>query len=171
MKENMILIGFMGAGKTSVGKAYAKRYGIPLLDTDQLIEQEAGMTISRIFAEKGEAAFRTAETAVLQRLLAETDHAVISVGGGLPLLAANREILKQLGNVVFLRVRKETVLKRLAGDTTRPLLMGDHVEEKVQELLAYRNPLYEQAAHVTVDVDGKTLRQIVDEIQRFEKNS
>lgn len=171
MKENMILIGFMGAGKTSVGKACAKRYGLPLLDTDELIEQEAGMTISRIFAEKGEVAFRAAETAVLQRLLAETDHAIISVGGGLPLLAANRELLKQLGTVVFLRVRKETVLKRLAGDTTRPLLMGDHVEEKVEELLTYRNPLYEQAAHWIVDVDGKTLRQIVDEIQRFEKNS
>lgn len=166
MKHNLILIGFMGAGKTSVGMTYAKRYHLPLLDTDQLIEEEAGMTISRIFAEKGEAAFRAAETAVLQRLLAETDQAVISVGGGLPLLAANREVLKQLGTVVFLRVQKETVLKRLAGDTTRPLLMGDNVEEKVKELLTYRNPLYQQAAHQVVDVDGKSLEQIADEIQR-----
>lgn len=164
MKKNVILIGFMGAGKTSVGKTYAKRHKLPLLDTDQLIEQEAGMTISRIFAEQGEAAFRAAETAVLQRLLAETDHAVISVGGGLPLLEKNREVLKQLGTVVFLRVQKGTVLKRLAGDTTRPLLMGENVEERVRKLLAYRNPLYEQAAHRIVDVDGKTLGQIADEI-------
>lgn len=178
MKENIILIGFMGAGKTSVGKAFARRHGLPLLDTDQLIEEEAGMTISRIFAEQGEEAFRRAESAVLGRLLEETDHAVISVGGGLPLLEANREILKKLGTVVFLRVRKRTVLKRLAGDNTRPLLQGDGVEEKVERLLEYRNPLYEQASHLVVDVDGKTVRRIVDEVTEktgisggFEKNS
>lgn len=166
MKKNLILIGFMGAGKTSVGQVYAKRYGLPLLDTDQLIEKEAGMTISRIFAEQGEAAFRAAEHAVLERLLAETDHTVISVGGGLPLSEENRKILKQLGTVVFLRVRRDTVLKRLAGDMTRPLLQGDDVERRVEELLTYRNPLYELAAHLTVDVDGRGLNKIVDEIKK-----
>ncbi len=165
MKDNVILIGFMGAGKTSVGTFLSRKNGLPLLDTDQLIEEEAGMTISRIFAEQGEAAFRIAESTVLERLLEKTDHSIISVGGGLPLLASNREILKQLGRVVFLRVCKDTVLTRLAGDTTRPLLMGDHVEERVEQLLSYRNPLYEQSAHQVVDVDEKTLEQIADEIE------
>jgi len=166
MKQNVILIGFMGAGKTSVGERLSKRTGKELLDTDQLIEQEAGMSISDIFAKQGEVAFRRTETKVLEQLLAETDDAVISVGGGLPLLKQNREMLKQLGTVAFLRVQRETVLKRLKGDTTRPLLQGDHVERKVEELLAYRNPIYEDAAHVVIDVDGKSLNAIVDEIQK-----
>lgn len=161
MKNNLILIGFMGAGKTSVGEAYAKASGRQLLDTDRLIEAEAGMSISDIFAKQGEPAFRQAETAVLERLLAETEDAVISVGGGLPLLEENRSILKQLGTVVFLRVKPETVLNRLQGDTTRPLLQGEQVEKRVQELLAYRNPLYIEAAHQVVDVDGKSLEELV----------
>lgn len=161
MKNNLILIGFMGAGKTSVGEAYAKASGRQLLDTDRLIEAEAGMSISDIFAKQGEPAFRQAETAVLERLLAETEDAVISVGGGLPLLEENRSILKQLGTVVFLRVKPETVLNRLQGDTTRPLLQGEQVEKRVQELLAYRNPLYMEAAHQVVDVDGKSLEELV----------
>lgn len=161
MKNNLILIGFMGAGKTSVGEAYAKASGRQLLDTDRLIEAEAGMSISDIFAKQGEPAFRQAETAVLERLLAETEDAVISVGGGLPLLEENRSILKQLGTVVFLRVKPETVLNRLQGDTTRPLLQGEQVEKRVQDLLAYRNPLYMEAAHQVVDVDGKSLEELV----------
>lgn len=168
MKQNLILIGFMGAGKTSVGEAYAKASGRPLLDTDQLIEAEAGMSISDIFALQGEPAFRRAETAVLERLLAETDNAVISVGGGLPLLELNRALLKQLGCVVFLRVQPETVLKRLEGDTTRPLLQGEQVEKRVRELLAYRNPLYMEAAHQVADVDGKTPEQLASELAAYD---
>lgn len=164
MKQNVILIGFMGAGKTRVGGAYAAAAGSPLLDTDQMIEIEAGMSISDIFAIQGEPAFRRAETRVLEKLLAETDWSVISVGGGLPLLEQNRLILRQLGTVVFLRVQPETVLARLKGDTTRPLLMGENVEQKVRELLAYRNPLYEAAAHRVIDVDGKTPEEIAAEI-------
>lgn len=164
MRQNVILIGFMGAGKTSVGNYLASQMGKQLLDTDALIEQEAGMSISDMFAIQGEAAFRRIETAVLKELLAETDHRIISVGGGLPLLAQNRELLKALGTVVFLRVGKKTVLERLAGDTTRPLLQGDDVEDKVKELLAYRNPIYEEAAHVTIDVDGKTIQTVAEEV-------
>ncbi len=164
MKQNVVLIGFMGAGKTSVGRAYADATDSPLLDTDQMIEAEAGMTISDIFAVQGEPAFRQTETRVLLKLLAETDRAVISVGGGLPLLEQNRVLLKELGTVVFLRVQPETVLERLKGDTTRPLLMGENVEQRVRELLAYRNPLYQMAAHRIIDVDGKTPEEIAAEI-------
>lgn len=164
-KENVILIGFMGAGKTSVGAVYAVAADQLLLDTDQMIEAEAGMTISDIFAVRGEAAFRQTETSVLEKLLDQTDRAVISVGGGLPLLEKNREYLRRLGTVVFLRVQPETVLERLKGDTTRPLLMGDHVEQRVRELLDCRNPLYEQAADLVIDVDGKRPEEIVEEIR------
>ena len=164
MKQNVILIGFMGAGKTSVGEAYARASGRKLLDTDQMIEAEAGMSISDIFSTRGEAAFRRTETTVLEKLLEETDQAVISVGGGLPLLEQNRTFLKRLGTVIFLRVRPETVLERLKGDTTRPLLMGENVEQKVRGLLDYRNPFYEDAAHRIIDVDGKNLKELVEEL-------
>ncbi len=163
-KNNVILIGFMGAGKTSAGRRCSRLLGWPLLDTDELIEQEAGMTITRIFAERGEQAFRETETAVLHRLLVNTDRTVISVGGGLPLREENRELLRKLGQVVFLRVRPETVLQRLKGDTTRPLLQGDHVEQKIQELLAYRNPIYAEAADQVADVDERDVREIAEEI-------
>lgn len=169
MKQNLILIGFMGAGKTSVGEACAKASGRMLLDTDQLIEAEAGMSISDIFALQGEPAFRQAETAVLERLLKETREAIISVGGGLPLLEQNRIILKQLGTVVFLKVKPETVLERLKGDRSRPLLQGGQVEKRVEELLAYRNPLYMEAAHQVIDVDGKSLEALVTELAAIEE--
>ena len=97
--RNVILIGFMGAGKTTVGERYGKKHGLPMVDTDWLIEERAGMTISEIFARKGEEEFRKTETAVLQALLSDTQEKVISVGGGLPLREENRKLLKQLGTV------------------------------------------------------------------------
>lgn len=163
-KENIVLIGFMGAGKTRIGSCYSYEQDWPLLDTDALIEKKAGMEIRQIFASQGEPAFRTMETEVLKNLLVQTDRAVISVGGGLPLQTENQEILRRLGTVVFLRVTRDTVLERLAGDNTRPLLQGKEKEKKIDELLAYRNPIYEQVAHLIIDVDGKTKQQIVDEI-------
>jgi shikimate kinase len=169
MKDNIILIGFMGAGKSSVGRMYSEIYQVPLLDTDELIEAEAGMTISKIFETQGEEAFRATETRVLERLLAETDHTVISVGGGLPLREENRRILKELGKVVFLRVKEKTVLQRLKGDTTRPLLQGDHVQQRVHELMTYRNPIYQEAAHIVIDVDKILPREIAHIIAGDEK--
>lgn len=165
MKDNIILIGFMGAGKTSIGSYYSQKQGWPLLDMDHLIEEKAGMEIWQIFAIQGEDAFRVIETEVLKSLLADTERAVISVGGGLPLRVENQEILKLLGTVIFLRVSRDTVLERLAGDTTRPLLQGENKTRKVDDLMAYRNPIYEQLAHVIIDVDGKTPQQIADEIE------
>ncbi len=167
-RENVIFIGFMGAGKTSVGRAYARAADIPLVDTDQMIEEEAGMTISDIFRLKGEEFFRETETAVLKKLQKETEPKVISVGGGLPLREENRAVLRELGQVIFLQVKAETVIERLKGDTTRPLLQGPDVRQRAEELLAYRNPIYRQAAHQIVDVDGKTVEEIVNLIRAKE---
>lgn len=169
MKQNIIFIGFMGAGKTSVGTAYAQKHGCRLLDTDQLIETRAGMRISDIFAVQGEEAFRKTETKTLDALLEETkesaERCVISTGGGLPLREENRERLKKLGRVIYLRIQPETVIERLKGDTTRPLLAGDRPEEKVRELLSQRSALYEAGADIVVDVDGKSIRAIMAELE------
>jgi len=163
-RQNMILIGFMGAGKTSVGEELAGRFGKTLIDTDRMIEERAGMSISDIFAVQGEEAFRRLETEVLEQLISEASGEMISVGGGLPLREENRKLLKKLGTVIYLRVRPETVLARLKGDTTRPLLQGDDVEEKVNNLLSKRGPIYELAADRIISVDGRSVEQIADAI-------
>ncbi len=98
MGKHVIMTGFMGAGKTTVGKALAEKQKVPFLDTDQLIEEKAGMTISRIFETQGEEAFRKMETSVLEDLLKRNDQTVISVGGGLPLRDENRELPAEAGN-------------------------------------------------------------------------
>lgn len=172
-RDNLILIGFMGAGKTSVGLAYAGRHGIPVVDTDQLIEMTSGMSVSDIFATQGEEVFRKKETRMLKNLLdteeSERKKTVISVGGGLPMRPENRELLKELGTVIYLRVSPDTVVARLSGDTTRPLLRGDDADKKVTELLSLREPYYRSAAHGEIDVDGKEISRIVDEIERLEE--
>ena len=168
-RKNIILIGYMGAGKTSVGKAYAGRFGKTLVDTDQLIEKEAGMPISQIFEEMGEEGFRRLESYVLEQLAKEPEEKIISTGGGLPMREENRRQLKHLGYVVYLEVKPDTVLKRLAGDSTRPLLQGDHVEETVQSMISLRSPVYRECACLTISVDEKTPEQIAEEIHRAEK--
>lgn len=166
-KHNLILIGFMGAGKTSVGLAYARQYGMPIIDTDQRIEEAAGMAIADIFATQGEDAFRKLETGVLNQLLAHTDHAIISVGGGLPLREENRALLKQLGCVVYLDVSPETVMERIGRDVSdRPMLQSEDVEGRIRELLSYRRPVYVDASHVIVDVNGRKVEEIVGEIHK-----
>lgn len=160
----IILIGFMGAGKTTVGKVLAKKLGCRLLDTDQLIEQKHGMSVQDIFRNQGEETFRRLETETLKELGQEDSDWVLSVGGGLPVRNENRALLRQMGTVVFLRVQPDTVLFRLKDDTSRPLLQGSDVKERVSTLMNQRIPLYQEAARVAVDVDGKTPEEIGTEI-------
>ncbi len=163
-RQNIILIGFMGAGKTSVGEALAGRFQKMLIDTDRMIETKAGMTISKIFETQGEAVFRRLETEVLEQLIVEAEGEIISVGGGLPLREENRKLLGKLGCVIYLSVRPETVMRRLKGDTTRPLLQGEDVASKVNHLLQTRGPIYEMAADRIIPVDEWSVEQIADQI-------
>ena len=123
--KNIILIGFMGSGKTSVGIRLSYRLRRTLTDTDKKIERLYRMSISEIFGRFGEEEFRNMETQCLEKLLEEPKGRIISVGGGLPMRDCNRELLKKLGWVVYLRVKPLTVCERLEADTSRPLLQGD----------------------------------------------
>ncbi len=161
---NIILIGFMGAGKTTVGNVVAERLNQPLFDTDQLIEQQTGMSISKIFEIYGENEFRRLETEILKGNLSANKDWVLSVGGGLPLKEENRGLLKKMGIVVYLRVQPDTVLQRLKGDKTRPLLQGGDVKQKVESLLRQRGTIYEEGADIVIDVDGKAPENIAQEI-------
>lgn len=166
MKENIILIGYMGSGKTTVGQALADRLSYQFLDTDAYIEEEQNMTISHIFEKYGEEYFRNIETKTIENMERNIKHNIISTGGGLPLRECNGAVLKKMGFVVFLSIKKETVLKRLEGDTQRPLLQGNDMEQKIEEMLNFRNPIYEYTAHLKVEVDNKTVEEITEEICR-----
>lgn len=172
MKKNIILIGFMGCGKTSVGIRLSYRIRRTMIDTDKMIERLQKMTVSEIFDRMGEEEFRKMETQCLERLLEESEEQIISVGGGLPMREENRKLLKQLGTVIYLRVTPQTVCERLANDTTRPLLQGENPQEKVRNLMALRTDIYESAADVIIDVDEKDFDTILDEImERVEINN
>lgn len=167
MKENIILIGFMGCGKTSVGKQLAQKLSYEFLDTDEEIEKRQKMTISKIFAEKGEEYFRELETQVLEEMLPTVKQTVISTGGGLPLREKNAKILKDLGVVIYLKATKETTLERVYMDRSRPILAGDNLEERIDNLLKTRAPSYEAAAHTEVVTDHRTYSSIITDILEF----
>lgn len=157
---NIVLIGFMGSGKTTVGQALSEKCGREFLDTDALIEAEEGRKISEIFAKEGEGHFRKLEYAALKSLL-EVKDKIISTGGGIVTYPDNRGLLKKAGKVVYLRVKPETVVKRLEGDESRPLLMGDDKLSKVENLLSSRKAMYEEAADIIIDVDYLLVEETV----------
>lgn len=162
MQNNIVLCGFMGCGKSTVGKLLAERLKLTFCDTDSYIEQREDCSISEIFERRGEDCFRTVEKAVIKEL-SNKKGLVIATGGGVVINPNNAENLRKTGLVVFLDVTPETVLKRLEGDTTRPLLMRDDKETAVRELLNRRKPIYQAAAHFTVNADREALK-VVDEI-------
>ncbi|MGB4661680.1 MAG: shikimate kinase [Mobilitalea sp.] len=161
LKHNIILIGFMGSGKTSVGERLAELLSYRFRDMDHIIEQNTHDTINHIFEAQGEEYFRNLETLLLKELLPTIDQTVLSTGGGLPLREQNARLIKEMGYVVYLRVSKESVMERLKGDTTRPLLKGDELERKVDHLLSTREPIYERAAHRIIATDDKSVEAIV----------
>ena len=165
--RNIILEGFMGSGKTTVSEILSDRLSLELMDTDVTIEDTEGRSINDIFAEDGEEAFRDMETELLQMIV--EDHLrdmVISLGGGLPVREVNRELLKEAGKVVYLKASPETIYERVKGDTTRPLLKSEDPLGRIKELLAGRSDIYDEAADLIVETDGKTPDEICDEIIR-----
>ncbi len=161
MKKNIILTGFMGTGKTTVGKRLAELSGWKHIDTDALIEEQLGQTIPDIFSTKGESFFREQESRILHHLLAEEEQ-IITTGGGIVLRPENVELMLKGGLVVALTASPEAVVERVRHDGQRPLLAGDDPEKKVRELLQQRSGKYD-FAHLTID----TSHLSVDEICRL----
>ncbi len=147
-KRKLVLIGFMGSGKSTQGAALAEGLGCPLYDTDQMIEEVEGMSVQELFVRKGEPYFRQQEANVLKKLTKLRGLAVISTGGGMAVSEDNHPPMRELGLVVCLNIQKEEVMRRLKGDKSRPLLAGANPEEKIEELLKFRAPFYEKAADV-----------------------
>ena len=151
---HVLLVGFMGSGKTTVGLGLAERLGRPFVDLDSEVERRDGRSVPEIFAESGEAAFRAAETAALSAL-ADAEPSVVACGGGVVLDAGNREVLRRLGTVVYLEVTAAEALSRTGALPDRPLLAGMGVQEAGQ-LLSSRAALYEAVADVRVSTSGRS---------------
>lgn len=158
--NNLILIGFMGSGKSSLGR-YISGQGYRLIDTDGYIEDKLGRAVSDIFAVEGEEYFRRLETRALEELLeGGVQDCVIAVGGGLPMKEVNCELMHKLGTVIYLRAKPSTLEFRLSGDRTRPLLRGGKLRERIDSLMAERKDIYEAAADIIIDTDGYTFEEI-----------
>lgn len=151
--KNIVLCGFMGCGKSTVGKQLAAKTDRTFVDMDAYIEQQAGKSVNEIFTESGESVFREMEHAACRTLGSQSD-LVIATGGGAVLRSDNVTALRQNGTIVLLEVTAEDVLVRLQKDTTRPLLQRDDKETAIKELLAARTPLYRQAADRIVNGTG-----------------
>jgi shikimate kinase len=158
--RNIILIGYMGSGKTTVAGALAELLQCPFIDMDTEIEKREKKSITDIFKEKGEGYFRDLETEFLKGFSEEG--AVLSSGGGIVLREENIILLKKSGTVVWLYSSPDIILERLSKDESRPLL--PNTKDKIEEMLAIRMPYYERACDIRIDTDNKTPGKISEEI-------
>jgi len=161
--SHVVLVGMMGAGKSSVGKLLAERLDRPFLDVDAWIEDEEGMSIAELFRARGEAAFRDLEASVLPSFLANPSASVLSLGGGAVMNARVRMLLAR-ACVVWLRADHDTLVARVGDASTRPLLSDRNVDEELARLSEERAPVYAAVADVVVDVDGLSLDDVVDRV-------
>lgn len=164
--QHLFLIGFMGAGKSTVARLVAERVGRVCIDLDDLVEIGAGMRASEIFAAQGEDRFRDLESRALMSLDAQPD-AVVACGGGVVLRPENRAALKRLGAVAYLRVTAGEAVARIGDAESRPLLAGPAGTLAATSLLAARESLYCSVADVIIDTMGKSPEQVADEVVSF----
>ena len=162
-RDRILLVGMMGAGKTTVGRALAAQLGYGYVDSDHQVENRTGQTVRQIFETRGEAAFRQEEKLALGEALAGDAPVVVSVAGGAVLDPDNRERLRHAGLVVWLRARPEVLAKRVLDANHRPLL-GDDPLSALSLLYRVRAPFYEELADVVIDVEQRTPGEVVHEV-------
>ena len=159
---NLALIGFMGTGKTSVGRHVAEQLGFEFIDTDELIQADTGRTIADIFARDGEPAFRALEKQLVRKLSLR-EKVLIATGGGLPTNAENLAALKSFALVICLWASPEKIWERVKNQSHRPLLHDADPQKKIRELLAVREPFYRQA-DVLINTDLRSVREAAQQI-------
>ncbi len=148
--KNIILCGFMGCGKSTIGRRLSKKTGAEFVDMDKYIEEKAGLTVAEIFEQFGEEGFRKMEREAC-RELAEKSGLIIAAGGGTLTFRENVDVLGSTGRIVFINVSYEQLCERLKRDTRRPLLQVENRNERIRELLTERLPMYNRAASIVVD--------------------
>ena len=169
--KHLVLVGLMGAGKTTVGEACASRLGRAFVDTDDVVVALAGAPIDQIFATRGEASFRDIERHAVADVCASPEPLVVACGGGTVVDADNRKRLRDAGIVVWLRAPVDVLAARVGDDAARPLLAGDP-RGTLARLSASREAAYEAAADVTVDTDSRSVAEVCDDVLgEFERAS
>ena len=158
----VLLVGAMGAGKSTVGRLVAESLGVAFLDTDEVVEREAGRTVAEIFVDDGEAHFRELERRAVAESLAH-HRGVLALGGGAVLDAGTRKLLDG-HRVVFLRVGLSDAAQRVGLGVSRPLLLGN-VRGRMKQLLDERTPIYESVAAAVVDTDGRSAAEVADDVR------
>lgn len=166
---NIVLVGFMGTGKTSVGQKLAARLQMPMIDTDDIIGEDSGLDIPDIFARYGETHFRDLES-VAVRKAANLENHVISTGGGVVLRESNLEMLKRNGTVFCLTATPEEIWRRVGNETHRPLLRDPNPLDKIEQMLLERRPFYARADH-DIPTTGLSIEAVTDKIvEIFQQN-
>lgn len=161
--ENIVLIGFMGTGKSTVAKTLGKMFQMKIVEMDQEIVSQEDMTIPEIFSKHGEEYFRNCETRLLMDLQ-KKENVIISCGGGTPLRECNVIEMKKNGKVILLTAKPETIWARIKDNTDRPLLKGNMNVEYIKAMMEQRREKYFAAADVIVETDGKKIKEICQEI-------
>jgi shikimate kinase len=164
-KQNIYLIGLMGAGKTTVGKILAKHLNKTFYDADHEIEKRTGVKIPVIFDLEGEAGFRKREIAVIDEL-SQLENVVMATGGGAVMAVENRNALKDNGFVIYLRANVHELWQRTRGDKQRPLLQNVDIRAKLEQLHTERNPLYTEIANLIVDTGNQPVAHIINKIEQ-----
>jgi shikimate kinase len=162
-RGNIFLVGMMGSGKTTLGRALAQRLRLRFVDTDRVMVDRTGVPITTIFEIEGEEAFRRREAAVLAEV-AEGDAQVVATGGGAVLAAENRDVMRRRGTVIYLRAQVESLWERTRHDTSRPLLATPDPRGTLAALLEKRDPLYREAAHLIVDTGSQSASALVNRV-------
>lgn len=157
--KSIFLIGFMGAGKTTIGQVLGEKTGLPVIDTDELFEEYTGIAIRNFFEQYGEERFREKETEIL---LSISNHpSIITTGGGIILKEKNRQFLQNSGRVIFLQCHPDVFLDRLKDDQTRPLIKNKSVEE-IKEMYEKRLPLYMESSKITIDTSDLSIEEAAE---------
>ncbi len=165
-QQNIVFIGLMGAGKTTIGRQVAQYYKWPFLDTDKVIEERTGVSIPLIFELEGEAGFRKRETDVVKELSARKN-TVIATGGGAILNAVNRNYLQKNARIFYLKADIDHLFERTSRDKNRPLLQTDNPKQRLYELLKEREPIYLNMADWVVETNGRSIYKVVNEIVKI----
>jgi shikimate kinase len=161
--KSIVLIGMMGAGKSSVGRSLQRRTGLARIDTDEMLTEKFGISIAQIFEKHGEEKFRDAETDMLRKLMPDFP-VIIVTGGGIVLRPANVDLLKRLGTVVWLTADEATLFERASRRNDRPLLQKENPRAVFSELFRQRDPLYAAAADLRIDTSSKDHDEVADAI-------
>lgn len=161
--SNIFLVGMMGAGKTTVGRALASRMKREFVDTDRVLVDRTGVPVATVFEIEGEEGFRRRESDVLEEVCAE-DGRVVATGGGIVLAEENRRLMREHGTVIYLRARLESLWERTRHDSSRPLLATPNPKARLAELLKQREPLYRDVAHLIVDSGPQSASTLVNRV-------